>query len=45
LARGALLFATIACAFPGYAEAREISLDEAVAIALDNNPDYAAGRA
>ena len=42
LARGALLFASMAFAFPGYAEAREISLDEAVAIALDNNPDYAA---
>ena len=32
----------MAFAFPGYAEAREISLDEAVAIALNNNPDYAA---
>jgi cobalt-zinc-cadmium efflux system outer membrane protein len=42
VARGALLFAMIAFAFPGYAEDREISLDEAVAIALDNNPDYAA---
>jgi outer membrane protein, heavy metal efflux system len=42
LAGGALLLTLFAFAFPGYAEDREISIDEAVAIALDKNPDYAA---
>src|SRR5262245_8896978 len=42
LAAGALMLTSVAFAFPGYAEDREISIDEAVAIALDKNPDYAA---